>query len=48
MIDTEKILKNVRNLSIDEKNKIICGGKMLDYVCEGDYGNLSKKFCISV
>ena len=43
MIDAEKILKNVRNLSIDEKNKIICGGKMLDYVCEGDYGNLSRE-----
>ena len=43
MIDAEKILKNVKNLSIDEKNKIICGEKMLDYVCEGDYGNLTRE-----
>lgn len=43
MIDAGKILKNVRGLSERDKRNVFCGGKMLDEVCEYEYGNLTRE-----
>lgn len=51
MIDAEKILKNVRELSERDKRNVFCGGKMLDEVCEYEYGNLTREVlhkCLSL